>query len=120
MSQSRYNSYGRPLVSFDEDRRTIGLAIPGVYCGWDSVSLLGGHGIRISHALTGVIATEEDNVDQTDPMGLVITRHGVEVYEDAPIDFNIDYNVGNAFVRVDWIIMSHSFLASTGGSTAVY
>lgn len=120
MAQSRYNSYGRALVSFDEDRRTIGLAIPGVYCGWDTLALTGANGISLGHTKTGVKATKSTNASQDGPLGLVVSNHGVEIYEDDVIPLSIDYNAANAFVRVDWIIASHFYVASVGGSPAVY
>ena len=120
MAQLRFQNYNRPLVSFDESRRTIGLAIPGVYCGWDRITNIAGNSITISHDLTGVFATEADNSSRIGPLGLAVSNHGVEVYEDSPVVLNVNYNAGNAFVRVDWVIMNHNYLASPGGTPAIY
>ena len=120
MSQIRYHNYNRPLVSFDETRRTIGLAIPGVYCGWDRVSLIAANNVTIAHDLTGVFATEQDNSTQDGPMGLCITNHGAEIYETAPVVLNVSYNAGNSFIRVDWVVMSHNYLGTIGGTPASY
>lgn len=120
MGQIRYQNFGRPLVSFDENRRTIGLAIPGVYCGWDRITNISGNDITISHDITGVKATRQDNSTQDGPLGLTISRHGVEVYEDAPVIVNVSNNAGNAFIRIDWLVMNHNYLGTGGGTPASY
>lgn len=120
MGQIRYQNFGRPLVSFDENRRTIGLAIPGVYCGWDKVSSIAGNSVTIAHDQTGVLASKQDNSTLDGPLGLAVSKHGVEIYEDAPVIVNVSNNIGNAFIRVDWLVMSHNYLGTGGGTPASY
>ncbi len=120
MSQTRYHNFGRLLQSLAENLRFLGLTIPGVYSGWDRMQVVSGTSIRIHHDITGQRATNSDNATQTDYLGVCVSRQGFFIYEDAYVDFTLDYNTGNGSTRIDYLIMEHQYLSSAGGQAAVY
>lgn len=120
MSQTRYHNYNRLLQSLAENLRFLGLTLPGVYSGWDRLQIVSGTSVRIHHDGTGQKATNSDNATQTDYLGVCVTRQGFFIYEDAPLDFTLDYNTGNGSKRTDLVIMEHQYLSSAGGQAAVY
>lgn len=119
MAQIRFHNYQRPLVSFDENMRALGFVGPGRVCGFDTMSIVGGNTLAIAHTATGVKPTLLDGTGGT-LRGVVQSRQGNFIQEDAAININVDFNVANANDRIDLLIMQHSFIDSVGGAAAVY
>lgn len=119
MGQIRFHNYQRPLVSFDENMRALGFIHPGRICGFDTMAIVGGNTLGIAHTLTGVIPTLLDGTGGT-KRGTVQSRQGNFIQEDAAINIDVDFNVGNLNDRIDLLIMQHSFIDSVGGAAAVY
>jgi hypothetical protein len=117
--QQRFHDFNRPLVSFDENQRILGLLWPGRYCGFDNV-VLGTNTITLQHGLSGI---QETNLFSgvLSPKGVFITRQGVVVKEDGPIGpLPIASNAANAFKRIDTIVAEHAIVNILGGVSATY
>lgn len=119
MAQIRYHNFARSLVSFDENLRVLGLAQSGRICGFDVMAVQGGNTLRLSHTLSGFIATDASGAAMAQ-RGVIQTKQGVIIHEDAPVDVNVDFNVGNGSERIDTLILSHSNIQSPGGAVATY
>ena len=120
MTQIRYHNYLRPLESLPENYRLLGSLWPGRYCGWDSFVFVGTTG-TVSHSSSGVKKTNLVPTTQDGPMGLVVTNQGVHVFEDAnDSTVVVDFNTGNAFERIDLLILTHEHTEVGGGTSAVY
>jgi len=119
MTQIRTHNYNRPLVSFDENRRLLGMLEPGRYRGFDTPKW-GTNTITIAHAITGVVETRL-NQSLTFPQGVTLSRQGVTIKEDDVIGpLPILSNVANAFRRVDTFVVEHEITNSPGGQEAIY
>ena len=119
MTQFRYHNYGRALISFDENRRILGVAGSGRLNGFDQIQSAVGNLITLNHSLTGIQSTNLDGSAGA-LRGAVQSKQGVIVQEDTPIEVNVDFNAGNGSERVDLLVMTHSFIAIAGGSIATY
>lgn len=119
MSQFRFHNYQRPLSSFDENLRLMGLVHGSVYSGFDEMSVVSGNTLGFAHTHTALKHTTQAGAAAA-PRSVVVSQQGVIVMEDASINLNVDYNVGNGSFRRDIVIMTHAFLDSVGGSNAVY
>lgn len=119
MAQIRFHNYQRPLVSFDENLRGLGAIHPGRICGFDTMAIVGGNTLSVAHTAAGLINTNLDGTAHA-IRGVVQSRQGNFIHEDAAIQVNVDYNVGNANDRIDILVMEHTFLNAVGGAPAVY
>jgi len=120
MTQTRFHNYRRKLRSFEENQRFLGLTIPGVYSGFDRLEPISGTTVRIHHDISGIAPTDTDNTTVLNKRGVSVTKQGFFIYDDAPIDVEVSLNTGNAFTRIDYLIVTHQYLASVGGQSATY
>jgi len=118
MAQTRFHNYKRPVVSFDENQRLMGIVKSGRYAGFDTMTAVAGLNFEIAHTKTGVQKVKQD-MSLTTKTGVFITPQGTIVNEDANIALSVDTNAGNAQIRVDLVIYTHNHVAVTGGSAAV-
>lgn len=120
MAQKRIRNYKNPLTSFEHNIKNFGLHAPGRYCGFDTLVRLTALTFNINHAGTGITYRDQINTLKG-PMGYLISQQGVIISEDAPIGaLAIDTNAGNASIRYDLFICTHTFINVTGGAAAVY
>lgn len=116
MSQFRTFEYRADDSTFELNQRLLGIIEPGVYRGFDWQQQAGLNFI-MSHATTG-IQYYDSNELLNDPTGVLVTKQGVTVKENASISLSID--VGNVFPRWDAIVMEHYYSEVTGGVPAIY
>lgn len=114
MAQTIYIENNDPLDSFNTNQKQVGILEPGVYRGFDVGSFVGTD-LTINHSITGVEKTERSGSTKTAKTGVVLTRQGSIVHEDASIVLSVDDNDGNAFVRTDYIVGDHAYQDSPGG-----
>lgn len=120
MAQIRYHNFERPLESLPENYRMLGLLGPGRISGWDVISLASGNTLTFAHTYSGVNKTQLVPTAQDGPFGCVVSNQGVIVFENATVDVNVDYNVGNSNRRIDLLVMQHQHTEAAGGSAATY
>ena len=118
MTQIRYHNYLRPLDSYDENSRFLGLIQPGVYAGFDRATVSGNQ-VTLSHTVTGIRKPSADNLTNSSIQGCIVSPHGVAVYEDTPIQVLVAANASNQ-IRTDLIIMELEWVDSDGGQVATY
>ena len=120
MAETRFHNYGRPVDSFDENRRVLGIIEPGIYRGFDVFTPGAGLALTIEHGAKGIVQTNSNNTTQTNSKGVLVTRHGGIIQEDAPIAFTINTNASSSFPRYDVVLYEHQWLGSVGGSSGMY
>ncbi len=121
MAQIRFHNYQRPVDSFDENRRLLGILQPGRIRGFDGIASFSGLGAVIGHSGTGIVQTNANNVAQTGPVGVWVAPIGTIVQETGNLaSITFTTNAGNAAERIDAVYGEHQWLASIGGQAAVY
>lgn len=118
--EKRFHNFKRPLTSFDEDERLLGLVEPGRYRGYDTF-IPSGLTFTLAHDNTGIQKTKQD-LTLTDKTGILVTPQGNIIHEDEPVGapFVVGSNAANSFKRIDLVIYEHEFLASPGGQAGIY
>jgi len=119
MAQIRYVDYLKPLTSYDQNKFLAMHVPPGLIAGWDSLAIISGNSIEISHP-KGISISTETNDALDGPYGAVKSVNGTLVLEDEAIALNLDFNPSNSMNRTDILVMTHEWLASGGGATASY
>lgn len=117
MTQVRFHNYKRPVVSFDENQRLMGIIKSGRYAGFDTMTNVSGLSFEIAHTKTGVIKSKVD-LTQTPRIGVIVTPQGTIINEDANLALSVDTNAGNANIRVDLIVYTHNHVIASGGAAA--
>lgn len=121
MSQVRFHNFQRPVDSFQENRRLLGLFQPGRYRGFDGLASFSGLNGVIGHTSTGIVQTNDNNTTTVGPTGIWVAPNGMIIHETtslAAITFST--NAGNAFERIDAVYGEQEWLASSGGQAATY
>lgn len=118
MAQKRYINYEQPLTSLEENYRILGLATPGILCGWDAFTHSGTQ-VTFNHAVTGMLKTDLVPTTQNGPHGIVVSNQGVVVLEDVGVTIEVPQN-GAGNPRIDVIYMDHQHIEATGGGAATY
>lgn len=117
--QFRFHTFQRPLDSFEENLRTLGMMQAGRYRGYDTFNQTGALAGDLLHTITGVDKTDLALAVTPDQAALV-TPQGVMIYETAAIPLaGFTTNAGNND-RLDLIILEHEYLDSVGGQAATY
>jgi hypothetical protein len=117
--QERFHNYNRPLLSFEENKRILGMLWPGRYCGF-SGTIMGTNTITLTHGQGGIVETLL-NQTVTLPKGVYVTRQGVVIKETDVIGpLPIASNASNAFKRIDTIVAEHEISQVAGGTAAIY
>ncbi len=121
MSQVRFHNYQRPVDSFQENRRLLGLLQPGRYRGFDGLASYVGLGGVIGHTTTGITQTNADNTTSTGPTGVWVAPNGMIIHETTALaSIAFSTNAANAFERIDAVYGEQEWLASAGGQAAIY
>jgi hypothetical protein len=120
MAEERFHNYRRPVDSFAENRRVLGIIEPGIYRGFDVFTPGVGLAFTLGHGTKGIVQTNANNTTQTVAKGVLVTRHGGVVQEDAAVALTLTTNTANTEDRYDLIIFEHQWLASVGGQAGVY
>lgn len=123
MAQTRYYEYKADDSTDSLNRRDIGFFQPGVYKGFDvKFADTTGTDLVLYHEETGYT---DVNVAQTEssPKGMLKTRQGTIVVEDAEITIGASEGMtGNAVAnpRIDVVYLEHARVETTGGVSAGY
>lgn len=119
MSQKRYSEYQSLINSFDEQLSRLAIAGPGRYRGFDLFVQTSALVFSLQHSAEALVAVSQSGVAGN--WGAVKSNQGCLVMEDAPITgLTVTSNAGNAYDRIDLIVMNHQFLSSSGGQAATY
>jgi len=119
MAQSIYYNYKAGLNSNDFNKVLLGVHEPGRYRGFDTLTPTT-LSFTLSHSVTGIVQTRE-NLTQTNPTGILVTKQGFVIQEDATITgLACLTNGANAFQRIDLVICEHEDVNVIGGQAAVY
>lgn len=117
MAQQRYFNYKEDDKTNLLNRQFIGIMPYGLYRGFDAV-LAAGLSLQLEHSTTGY-----DEVDIAlnlrTGLGLVNSKQGTLVIEDAPLFLPISANASSD-PRIDLIVMEHEYLTVIGGQPAIY
>lgn len=117
MTQFRTFEFEADDSTFELNQRVLDIMKPGLYHGFDAV-LGAGLNLILSHATSGVSVVNENEL-LTNKRGMLITKQGVVIREDA--DKTIPIEVGDPIhPRIDLIIAEHLYTQVTGGQPAVY
>jgi hypothetical protein len=119
MAQKIYYNYKDLLASNDFNRVLLGVHEPGRYRGFDTMNVIV-LAFTLSHEVTGIVQTRE-NLTQTNPTGIAITKQGFVIQEDAAISgLACASNAANAFTRIDLVVCTHEDVNVAGGQAATY
>lgn len=116
MSQFRTFEFRDEDSTFELNQRLLGIIQPGVYRGFDWQQQAGLTFI-MSHTTSGIQYYDKNEL-LSNPIGMLVTKQGSTIKEDANINLSID--VGNVFPRWDAIVMEHYYSEVTGGVPAIY
>lgn len=121
MAQTRYHNYNRPVASFAENARFVGILETGRYRGFDTLVTTASLVFKLQH--TSVDGKK--HVDESEALGnysgIFITPQGVVIKEDGEITgLTVDTNAANAHERLDVVVATHVWDATAGGTAATY
>ncbi|CAB4185271.1 hypothetical protein UFOVP1492_91 [uncultured Caudovirales phage] len=117
MAQQLLWSWTDDDSTFNLNRRDVGILEPGLYRGFDA-SLPGSMTLSLVHTVNGALHIEID-LSPVPNIGVVLSRQGVVVKEDAAILLVISPN-NSANPRIDLIVMLHEYVEVSGGQPATY
>lgn len=119
MGQSSFHNFKATLLSNDMNRWLLGIFEPSRYRGYDQMNVTGLN-FTLAHTVTGIKQTKED-LTQTAETGIVLTKQGYVIQEDAAISgLSCSTNASNAFTRIDLVVLTHQDVNTIGGSPATY
>lgn len=118
MGQKKYFSFKADDATKDLIRWFTGLHAPGVYYGFD-FNPTANMNLNIVHTSTG-FKDVDDLEAESDFQGLIITRQGTVVKEDAALTINGVANGHATLPRIDIIVLTHTYIEVAGGATALY
>lgn len=111
--------------SFEDDDETlsiiewlVGILPAGRYRGFDFTAQAADLNLVLRHTLTGEKKVLED-LSESDYTGILMTRQGTVITEDAPVTIPVSSNPGGQ-PRIDTIFVQHVYIESTGGAAAIY
>jgi len=116
MAQSRFWNFQDDDLTFRLDQWRLGIIDAGLYRGFDPV-LSGTMNMQLNHVTTGYRKTEKDGT-LTPELGIVITKQGVVINEDAGV--SIDFAPTTSQPRIDYVVVEHDYIDVQGGTEAVY
>lgn len=116
--QKRTFSYLADDLTFDINTRLLGLLPPGLYRGFDA-DLKSGLTLNLVHDKDGLLEVDSE-LELSDRTGIIITKQGVTIRENAVINVSIPTNAGSADPRIDLIILEHQYQEVEGGTQAIY
>jgi len=120
MAQLRYTNYKDDKSSFNNNIKDIGIVPHGLYRGFDYDATSSGTTLVLSHTVNGYSITEIDG-SVTSDLGVVRTRQGVMVVEDAAVSITgLTDNSLESDPRIDLIVLEHTYVETIGGTAAGY
>lgn len=119
MAQKRYTDFYTIRSSDFNNRKDLGVVPHGLWRGFDYDALSSGTDLILSHGATGYTETAEDGTNHPD-IGLVRTKQGVNVTEDASVTVPVTGNSDPTLSRIDLVVMSHTYVETPGGVAAGY
>lgn len=118
MAQKRRWNFKDDDATADINRWLTGILYPGLYHGFD-FNPTANMNLNLVHTSTGFKDVDKD-ATESDFTSLIITRNGTIVKENSAITIN-GVAAGHATLgRIDIVVLSHIYVAVTGGSTALY
>lgn len=119
MAQKRFFNFKHSLQSNEFNFWLLGILAPGRYVGFDAFANVSGLNFDLVHTTTGIEQTLED-LTQTDPTGVVLSKSGCVVQEDAAISLSCTTNAANGSIRTDVVVMTYEDVNVIGGQAATY
>ncbi|WP_338761887.1 hypothetical protein WAF17_16465 [Bernardetia sp. ABR2-2B] len=117
MAQKRHIEYLSDDISFQFNEFLIGIIPPGLYRGFEftpNSNLF----LQLSHQNTGYSFPKKDgSISST--VGVVRSKQGVLVIEDAPISLQVSANT-TSNPRIDLVVCEHKYEEIAGGLDAEY
>lgn len=122
MTQTRSLNYQRPVSSFDENKRFVGILASGRYAGFDTFATTGSLTFSLDHSSIDGIRHVDESEAYLDYAGVYVTPMGVVIKEDDIITSGLTCtsNAANAFERIDAIVATHEWNNTAGGNAATY
>lgn len=119
MAQQRFFNWEADDYTDSFNRQQLAPIPPGLYRGFELDPTTSGLNLKLYHDLTGYRETD-DSLTISPRLGMVRSKQGVNVIEDAAITILVTSNSANAEPRIDIIAMEHEYTQITGGTTAGY
>ncbi len=119
MAQIRYNNWQDFRYSDVNNRKDLGTVPDGRWRGFDYDGTSAGTALILSHLVTGYSETAEDATAHSN-LGMVKTKQGVLVVEDAAVHIALTDNSGGVDTRIDLVVLQHTYVATPGGVAAGY
>lgn len=117
MAQKLFWSWKDDDLTFNLDRWLLGLIEPAVYRGFDFTPTANWN-LTLGHTVTGIIQVKKD-LTNSPKTGIVFTKQGVVVQEDAAIVIPI--TPVSTLPRIDIIVLTHQYTDTiVGGYSATY
>lgn len=117
--QRRYINWQDQRKSDIVNRRLLAAIPNGLWRGFDYDASSSGTNLVLSHTVTGYNETAEDGTAHNN-VGMVKTQQGVIVTEDAAVTIILSGNSDLTHGRIDYIIMSETYVETPGGTVAGY
>ena len=116
--QEKIFSYKADDSTYMLNKKLLGIITPGLYRGFDVVSLPNDLNLSLVHTATGSLEYDSDQAMTARTFGIVQSKQGVTIKEDAIVSLPITATAAEP--RVDLIVMEHKYEFVTGGYNAVY
>lgn len=118
MTQKRFWNFEDDDLTTSFNNWLLGALKPGKYAGFD-FQPTANMNLTLNHLTTGIIHSDNQDPPQAlASQGLILTKQGVAIKEDAAIVIPI--SPGSANPRIDLIVVNHKYQQITGGSAATY
>lgn len=115
--QSRFSEYRDDDSTLWLNWKEAPFRPAGRYAGFEMSDESAGNTLVLNH-VGGFRKINPDNDDYTD-VGVLVTRQGLTILENLPIELTISPNISD-FGRMDLIICTHRYIEVTGGTQAIY
>lgn len=119
MAQERLWNYKAGLNSNEMNRVLLGILEPARYRGFDYLITSASLNFTLDHNGTGIAQTKED-LTATTKKGIILTKQGIVIQEDAAIALTCLTNVSNSSARTDLVVCQHQDVNVVGGQAAIY
>lgn len=119
MGQKIFHQFQRPVISFDENERLLGVCKPGKGAGFDEATF-SGQNITITHLQSGIEKTNLDGISKSEKTAIIYSKQGSVIHLDEPVVLPIAFSENPSDFRTDVIIGTHVYTETPGGSTMVF
>lgn len=118
MSQRRFWNFKADDLTIDLDHWFHGITLPGVYQGFD-FGTQDSMTLHLIHSVTGSKYVNKEPPSESNFIGVIRTRQGVIIQEDANIDIPVPA-ADPSLPRIDLVFLSHTYVDAEGGEEAFY